>query len=253
VTTVLAVNEYTEDRFVFMCTANGTVKKTPLTNFSRPRSSGLIALGLEEGDTLIGAAITDGSRDVMLASSSGKVIRFKESNVRPMGRLARGVRGIRMSGEHKVVSLIIPEDDHLLLIASENGYGKRTRFSEFSTIGRGGQGVIGIQCSDRNGNVVSAVQVTEAHELMLITDQGTLVRTRTAEVSIVGRNTQGVRLIKLSGDEHLIGLARIDESEDDEDEDSSENVENQDLNEAQAQGLENDGEAGETEETGDES
>ncbi len=222
VTTFLPVKDYLEDHFIFMATASGTVKKTPLENFARPRSSGLIALDLDEGDTLIGAAITDGTKDIMLMSNSGKMIRFHESNVRAMGRTARGVRGIRISAEHRVVSLIIPEPDGLLLVASENGYGKRTRLEEFSVIGRGGQGVIAMQCSERNGLLVSAVQVKEGDELMLITDKGTLVRTRTEEISILGRNTQGVRLIKLSQDnEHLVGVERVDEpavSESDEDE-----------------------------------
>ena len=213
VTTFLPVHEYTENNFIFMATANGTVKKTPLENFSRPRSSGLIALALDEGDTLIGAAITDGDRDIMLMSNSGKMIRFNESNVRAMGRTARGVRGIKMADEFRVVSLLIPEPDGLLLVASENGYGKRTKMEEFSVIGRGGQGVIAMQCSDRNGLLVSAIQVKEGDEIMLISDKGTLVRTRTEEISVLGRNTQGVRLIKLSQEnEHLVGVERIDES-----------------------------------------
>ena len=224
VTTFLPVHEYTENNFIFMATASGTVKKTPLEAFARPRSSGLIALALDEGDTLIGAAITDGDRDIMLMSNSGKMIRFHESNVRAMGRTARGVRGIKIAAEHNVVSLIIPEEDGLLLVASENGYGKRTRLDEFSVIGRGGQGVIAMQCSERNGLLVSAVQVKEGDEMMLISDKGTLVRTRTEEVSILGRNTQGVRLIKLSQEnEHLVGVERVDESslEGDDDEDDS--------------------------------
>ena len=212
VTTFLPVNEYTEDHFIFMATSNGTVKKTPLESFARPRSSGLIALGLDEGDTLIGAAITDGTKDIMLMSNSGKMIRFHESNVRAMGRTARGVRGIKMTEEFRVVSLMLPEEDGLLLVVSENGYGKRTRMDEFNVIGRGGQGVIAMQCSDRNGLLVSGVQVKEGDELMLITDKGTLVRTRTEEISILGRNTQGVRLIKLSQEnEHLVGVERVDE------------------------------------------
>ncbi|KZY31792.1 DNA gyrase subunit A [Oleiphilus sp. HI0072] len=219
VTTFLPVHEYAENNFIFMATANGTVKKTPLENFARPRSSGLIALALDDGDTLIGASITDGDRDIMLMSNSGKMIRFHESNVRAMGRTARGVRGIKIAEEHQVVSLIIPEEEGLLLVASENGYGKRTRMDEFSVIGRGGQGVIAMQCSERNGLLVSAVQVKEGDELMLISDKGTLVRTRTEEVSILGRNTQGVRLIKLSQEnEHLVGVERVDESSLDEQE-----------------------------------
>ena len=213
ITTFLPVNEYAEDHYVFMATAKGTVKKTPLENFSRPRSSGLIALALDEGDTLIGTAITDGQRDIMLMSSSGKMIRFKEGDVRAMGRTARGVRGIKLAPEHQVVSLIIPQEDGMLLVASENGYGKRTRLDEFSVIGRGGQGVIAMQCSERNGDLVGAVQVFEGDEMMLISDKGTLVRTRTEEVSVLGRNTQGVRLIKLSQEgERLVGLERIEES-----------------------------------------
>ncbi|TNC80558.1 MAG: DNA gyrase subunit A [Oleiphilus sp.] len=213
ITTFLPVHEYAEDHFVFMATSLGTVKKTPLVNFSRPRTSGLIALALDDGDTLIGAAITDGQRDVMLMSSSGKMIRFKEADVRAMGRTARGVRGIKLAEGHRVVSLILPEEGGLLLVASENGYGKRTQISEFSVIGRGGQGVIAMQCSDRNGNLVSAVQVFEGDELMLISDKGTLVRTRTEEVSVLGRNTQGVRLIKLSQEgERLVSVERIEES-----------------------------------------
>lgn len=219
ITTFLPVNEYTEDHFVFMATSQGTVKKTPLESFSRPRSSGLIALALDEGDTLIGAAITDGQRDIMLMGSSGKMIRFKESDVRAMGRTARGVRGIKIPEGHRVVSLILPEENGLLLVASENGYGKRTQMDEFSVIGRGGQGVIAMQCSERNGNLVSAVQVFEGDELMLISDKGTLVRTRTEEVSVLGRNTQGVRLIKLSQEnERLVSVERIDESAVDTDE-----------------------------------
>ena len=212
VTTFLSVNEYTADHYIFMATANGTVKKTPLESFARPRSSGLIALGLDEGDTLVGAAITDGTKDIMLMSNSGKMIRFHESNVRAMGRTARGVRGIKMAEGFRVVTLMLPEADGLLLVASENGYGKRTRMEEFSVIGRGGQGVIAMQCSERNGLLVSAVQVKEGDELMLISDKGTLVRTRTEEISILGRNTQGVRLIKLSQEnEHLVGVERVDE------------------------------------------
>jgi len=212
ITTFLPVNEYTADHFVFMATSKGTVKKTPLENFARPRSSGLIALALDEGDTLIGAVITNGERDVMLMGSSGKMIRFKESDVRAMGRTARGVRGIKIPAEHSVVSLILPEENGLLLVASQNGYGKRTQMDEFSVIGRGGQGVIAMQCSDRNGFLVSAVQVFEGDELMLISDKGTLVRTRTEEVSVLGRNTQGVRLIKLAQkDERLVGVERIEE------------------------------------------
>lgn len=224
VTTFLPIQEYKADHFIFMATAGGTVKKTPLENFARPRTSGLIALGLDEGDTLIGAELTDGTKDVMLMSSAGKAIRFNENDVRAMGRTARGVRGIKVPEGHSVVSLIIPQEETMMLLASEYGYGKRTRIDEFPIYGRGGQGVIAMQCSERNGKLVSAVQVFDGDEMMLISDKGTLVRSRTEEVSIVSRNTQGVRLIKLSQEnELLVGVERIDEPEPEEefDEDGS--------------------------------
>ena len=214
ITSLLPIREFSEHRFVFMATANGTVKKTELTSFSRPRSVGLKALELEEGDVLIGTAITDGEQDVMLVSSSGKTIRFKESDVRPMGRTARGVRGIRMTAEHRMIALMIPETGKQILFVSENGFGKRTAVEDFPVYGRGGQGVIGIQASARNGSVVGAVQVADGDEIMLISDKGTLVRTRIDEVSVQGRNTQGVTLIKLKPEERLVGLERVDEPED---------------------------------------
>jgi DNA gyrase subunit A len=213
ITSILRVNEYLEDHFVFMATANGTVKKTSLTDFSRPRSVGLRAVELDEGDHLVGTAITNGSDDVMLFASNGKVIRFNEGDVRAMGRTARGVRGIRLAGDCKVISLIIPQEGSQVLVASENGYGKRTAIEDFPVYGRGGQGVIGIQASDRNGQIVGAVQVTENEEMMLISNQGTLVRSKVSEVSILGRNTQGVRLIRLRNEELLTGLERVDEPE----------------------------------------
>lgn len=197
--------------YIFMATARGTVKKTPLTQFSRPRSSGLIALRLEEGDTLIAAAITDGSRHVMLFSDGGKVIRFKEGKVRPMGRTARGVRGMRISDDQQLISMLIPEPDDYILTASENGYGKRTELSEFPLRGRGGQGVIAQVQNERNGKLVGAVQVQDGEEIMLITDQGTLVRTRVDEVSSQSRNTQGVTLIRLTKGEQLVGIERVQE------------------------------------------
>ncbi len=213
ITAILPIEDFTEDRFVFMATANGTVKKTPLDQFSRPRTSGLIALELEEGNTLIGAAFTDGHSDVLLTSSSGKAARFKESDVRAMGRTARGVRGIRLTGGHKVISLIIPEVDGFVLTASRNGFGKRTNVADFPAKGRGAQGVIALQTSDRNGDVVSAVQVFAGDELMLISNMGTLVRTTADEISVLGRNTQGVRLINLRSVESLVGVERIVEKE----------------------------------------
>ncbi|WP_071872372.1 DNA gyrase subunit A [Atopomonas hussainii] len=204
--------------YIFMATAFGTVKKTPLVQFCKPRSSGLIALKLEEGDTLIAAAITDGSKEVMLFSDGGKVIRFKESHVRTMGRTARGVRGMRLADEQRLISMLIPEAGAEILTASVRGYGKRTELAEFPRRGRGGQGVIAMVSNERNGQLVGAIQVQCGEEIMLISDQGTLVRTRVDEVSSLGRNTQGVTLIKLASDESLVGLERVQEPsvEDDE-------------------------------------
>ena len=197
--------------YIFMATANGTVKKTPLVQFSKPRSVGLIALKLEEGDTLIAAAVTDGAQDVMMFSDGGKVIRFKESKVRIMGRNARGVRGMRLPEGQHIISMLIPESDAQILTASARGYGKRTSIDEFPRRGRGGQGVIAMVSNERNGILVGAIQVQEGEEIMLISDQGTLVRTRVSEVSSLGRNTQGVTLIKLAKDETLVGLERVQE------------------------------------------
>ncbi|WP_111638573.1 DNA gyrase subunit A [Marinomonas shanghaiensis] len=195
--------------YIFMATANGTVKKTAMQHFARPRSTGLIALSLDETDELVGVSVTNGENDIMLVSSSGKTIRFKESDVRAMGRTAAGVRGIRLGEDAKVVSLIVPQDGSAVLMACENGYGKRTLVEDFPVYGRGGQGVIGIQVSERNGPVIGAAQVDETDEIILITDQGTLVRTRVTEVSCQGRNTQGVTLIRLTNDEHLVGIERV--------------------------------------------
>ena len=197
--------------YIFMATAKGTVKKTPLVQFSRPRSSGLIALRLEEGDTLIAAAVTDGAQEVMMFSDGGKVIRFKESKVRTMGRTARGVRGMRLPEGQRIISMLIPEPGAQILTASVRGYGKRTAMEEFPRRGRGGQGVIAMVTNERNGALVGAIQVLEGEEIMLISDQGTLVRTRVDEVSSLGRNTQGVTLIKLDKNEHLVGLERVQE------------------------------------------
>jgi DNA gyrase subunit A len=214
ITAVLPIKEYASDHFVFMATANGTVKKTPLEQFARPRTSGLIALDLEEDNTLVGAAITNGSCDILLCASSGKATRFKESDVRAMGRSAKGVRGIKLPAGHTLISLIIPAEQGYLLTASENGYGKRTGLDEFPLRGRGAQGVIAMQTSDRNGALVGAVQIFDGDELMLISNMGTLVRTKGDEVSLLGRNTQGVRLIKLRDDEKLNSVSRIEEQED---------------------------------------
>ncbi len=213
ITAVLPLRDAAPDSFVFMATANGTVKKTPLEQFSRPRSAGLIALELEEGNTLVHVAITDGSCDVLLIASTGKAVRFKESDVRAMGRTARGVRGIRLRPGQRVLSLIVPGEGGYVLTASANGYGKRTHVDEFPVKGRGTQGVIAMQLSERNGDMVGARQVFDGDEVMLISDQGTLVRTSADEVSLVGRNTQGVRLIALREGERLVNIARIVETD----------------------------------------
>ena len=215
ITAILAIKEYTSDHFVFMATANGTVKKTPLEQFSRPRNSGLIALDLEDDNTLVGAAITNGSCDILLCASSGKATRFKESDVRVMGRSAKGVRGIKLGSGHSLISLIIPARNGYLLTASENGFGKRTALDDFPLRGRGAQGVIAMRTSDRNGALVGAVQIFDGDELMLISNMGTLVRTKGDGVSLLGRNTQGVRLIKLREAEKLNSVSRIEEQEDD--------------------------------------
>ncbi|MEQ9002391.1 MAG: DNA gyrase C-terminal beta-propeller domain-containing protein, partial [Pseudomonadales bacterium] len=213
ITAILPIKEYADGYFVFMATGNGTVKKTDLAQFSRPRSSGLIALELEEGNTLVGVALTNGHSDVLLVSSSGKAVRFKESDVRVMGRTARGVRGIRLTGAHRVISLIIPAAGGHVLTASEHGFGKRTEVEGFPVKGRGTQGVIAMQTTDRNGSLVGAIQVFAGDEIMLISNLGTLVRTPVDEISLLGRNTQGVKLIDLRGDERLTGVQRIVESE----------------------------------------
>jgi DNA gyrase subunit A len=216
ISSILPVDEYSADQYVIMATANGTVKKTSLDQYSRPRSVGLRAVDLAEGDHLVGTAITDGSKDIMLFSSEGKAVRFAEADVRAMGRVSKGVRGMRLPEDHSVISMVVPESEGLLLTVCENGYGKRTQIDEFPTKGRGGKGMIAIQASERNGPLVGATQLFEGDEIMLISDQGTMVRTRGDEVSIVGRNTQGVRIIRLKENENLVSLARIAEPEQDE-------------------------------------
>ncbi len=211
VTSILPVEEYTEGHYIFMATANGTVKKTALTDFARQRSVGLRALALEEGDVLVSTAITTGDCDVMLFSSEGKAARFHENKVRAMGRTAKGVRGIRLAQGHEMISLIIPAENGRVLTASTNGYGKRTEVTEFPSKGRGNKGMIAMVTSERNGRLVGAVQVFAGDELMLISNQGTLVRTRADEVSILGRNTQGVRVIRTKEGESLVGVERIEE------------------------------------------
>jgi len=211
---VLPIKDYAEDSFVFMATSGGTVKKTPLSLFSRPRTNGIIAIDLRD-DKLVDVAITNGSAEILLVASSGKSIRFREEDVRPMGRGAAGVRGIKLTGDHEVIALTIIREG-LILTATENGYGKRTSVDDFPVQGRGGQGVIAIQTSARNGKTVGAVQVAEDDEIMLISSNGTLVRTAVDDISVQGRNTQGVRLIRVGKEQRLVGLARIEFIEEDE-------------------------------------
>jgi len=213
--TVLPIRDFDQDSYVFMATSGGTVKKTPLSQFSRPRSTGIIAIDLRNGDKLVNAAITNGDAEILLVTSSGKGIRFHEADVRPMGRGAAGVRGIKLPREHEVIALSIV-DDGLVLTATENGYGKRTAVEDFPVQGRGGQGVIAIQTTERNGRTVGAVLVNEDDEIMLISSNGTLVRTPVDEISIQGRNTQGVRLIRVESGQRLVGLARIESIGDEE-------------------------------------
>ncbi|MEZ5576186.1 MAG: DNA gyrase subunit A [Candidatus Competibacteraceae bacterium] len=206
---VLAVREFSDDHDVFFATANGTVKKTPLSAYSRPRPSGIIAIDLREGDQLVNVALTHGQSDVMLFTDAGKVLRFPETEVRDTGRSACGVRGIRLGDGQKVIALIVVGEGTVLTV-TENGFGKRTPVDDYPRRGRGGQGVISIQTSERNGLVTGAVQVENDHDIMLITDGGTLVRTRVEEISLVSRNTQGVKLISLQGDEKLVGVEKIE-------------------------------------------
>jgi DNA gyrase subunit A len=205
----LPVREYRDSAYVVMATSKGIIKKVSLTDFSRPRSSGIIAIGLNEDDYLVQATITDGTHDIMLFTDAGKVVRFPEAKVRCMGRQAAGVRGVTLQDNQKVVSLIVVCSDNDILTATENGYGKRTALQEYRLSGRGGQGVISIHVNERNGKVVGAIQANTADEVMLISDQGTLVRMPASEISVIGRNTQGVRLIQLGENEALVSLERI--------------------------------------------
>lgn len=215
ITAILPVKEFEEDKFVFMATARGTVKKTSLAAFKNKRSAGIIAVNLHDDDSLIGVDLTEGDDNVILFSKAGKVVRFSEEKVRAMGRTASGVRGMKLADNDEVVSLIIPHSDGDILTVTENGYGKRTVLTEYPEKGRGTQGVVSIKVSERNGQVVGAIQVDEADEFMMITDAGTLVRTRAAEVSQVGRNTQGVTLIRTSESERVVSLQRIADSDED--------------------------------------
>mgnify|MGYP000120424661 CR=1 FL=1 len=225
ITAILPVREYKEDKFIFMATASGTVKKTRLTEYSRPRANGIIAINLREDDTLIGVDITEGDNDIMLFSDAGKVVRFTEGKknpddanlvVKPVGRNATGVRGMKLENNEKVVSLIVPHNDGPILTITENGFGKRTSLEEYPAKSRATKGVVSIKVSERNGKVVGAVQVVEQDEIMLITDNGTLVRTHVNEVSVISRNTQGVRIIRTSETELVVALQRIDEIQTDE-------------------------------------
>ncbi|MGH8684768.1 MAG: DNA gyrase C-terminal beta-propeller domain-containing protein, partial [Nitrosospira sp.] len=211
---ILPVKEFDENRYIFMATSFGTVKKTPLSEFSRPRTSGIIAVGLDEDDYLIGVALTEGKHDVMLFSDSGKAVRFDENDVRPMGRGARGVRGMKLGKGQKVISLLVAESEELaVLTATQNGYGKRTPISEYTRHGRGSQGMIAIKTSQRNGKVVAAKLVRQDDEIMLITTGGVLIRTRVKEVREMSRATQGVTLINLDEGEKLAGLERVAETD----------------------------------------
>jgi DNA gyrase subunit A len=210
---VLPVKDFDRGGYVLMATAGGVVKKTPLADFSRPRTAGIIACELDADDRLVGVDLTDGDRDIMLFTSQGKMIRFNERQVRPMGRAARGVRGVHLAEDARVIALIVPREDRTVLLATRNGYGKRTTVEDFRPQGRGGQGLIAIQTSARNGALVGAALVGEDDQIMLITDGGTLVRTRVREVPVLSRNTQGVKLISLAEGERLVGLAPVVEEE----------------------------------------
>ncbi len=213
ISAILPLRDFDDAQYVCLATQSGTLKRVLMKDFSRPRASGIIAIDLADDDRLIGAKTTDGQCDILLVSDAGKAVRFNESLVRAMGRTARGVRGIKLQDGQKLISLIIVDPESDLLIVTENGYGKRTRLTEFPTKGRGGQGVIAIQTSERNGSVVGVVQVDVADETMLITNGGILVRTRVSEISQLGRNTQGVRLINLTNGEKCVGVQRIEEVE----------------------------------------
>jgi DNA gyrase subunit A len=215
ISAVLPVKSFDETRFVVMATANGTVKKTPLSDFSRPREKGIIAVDLEQGDYLIGVAITGGQSDVVLFSDAGKAVRFEEVDVRPMGRAARGVRGMKLADEARVISMLVADDESKsVLTATENGYGKRTPLAEYPRYGRGSQGVIAIQTTERNGKVVGAALVDEQDEIMLVSTGGVLIRTAVGQISKMGRATQGVSLISLDPGTKLAGIEKIAETED---------------------------------------
>lgn len=241
ITAILPISDFEDDKFVLMATRNGTVKKTPLVDYSRPRASGIIALNLVEGDELIGVDMTDGAQEIMLFSDAGKVVRFTEDQVRSMGRTATGVRGMRISGNEKIVSLVVPRsDENAILTVTENGFGKRTALHEYPAKSRATKGVVSIKVSERNGAVVGALEVSEAEHLMLISNKGTLVRTRVDEVSMISRNTQGVTLIRTGDTEVVVGLARIAEIEVDEAIDGGEAVDGASSEDASSEDKGND-------------
>ncbi|MCL5261322.1 MAG: DNA gyrase subunit A [Gammaproteobacteria bacterium] len=211
INTILPVKEFVTDKYLLMATAKGTVKKVPLELFSNPRTNGIIAIDLQDNDYLVNVALTDGKSDVIIFNDGGKAIRFNEKHVRPMGRTARGVRAMRLKDGQQVISMLIANADGAILTVTENGYGKRTAISDYPEVNRGGVGVISIQSTMRNGKAVGAIQVNAGDEIMLISDHGTLVRTRVDEISIIGRNTQGVRLINVADGEKLVGVQRIEE------------------------------------------
>ncbi|MGE4502015.1 MAG: DNA gyrase subunit A [Thiomicrospira sp.] len=217
ISSILPVKEFDDEHFVFMATKHATVKRVRLSDFSRPRANGIIAVDLKDGDELVGTALTNGNQDVMLFADGGKAIRFKESDVRVMGRQACGVRGMKLAENQKVISMQIAMPDTLILTATENGFGKCTPVDDYSTINRGGQGVISIKTSERNGKVVAALNATPDQEVVLITNKATLVRTRVSEISVVGRNTQGVKLINVGKDEVVVGLALVNASDEEDD------------------------------------
>jgi DNA gyrase subunit A len=214
---ILPVQEFSDDQYVFMCSVQGVVKKTSLANFANPRKAGIIAVDLDEGDVLVGAELTTGKNDIVLVSDGGKAVWFAEDQVRPMGRQSRGVRGMTLQAEQRVISLLVAEnEEETVLVATENGYGKRTRLGDFRRASRGAQGVMAIAASERNGKVVTAKLVTDEDEVMLITTGGVLIRTRVSEIRELGRATQGVRLIALDAGEKLSGLEKVAERGEDE-------------------------------------
>jgi DNA gyrase subunit A len=216
VAAVLPVKEFDDKHYVMMCTAKGTVKKTSLDAYSNPRRGGIVAIGIDEEDRLIDAVLTDGTQDIILSKRNGKAIRFHEEDVRPMGRTAHGVRGVTLEEDDAVVGMLAVRREASLLTATENGYGKRTPISEYRITGRGGKGIISIQTNERNGRVVAALEVVLEDEVMLITRNGIVIRTRASEISEIGRNTQGVRLIQLEPGDTLIDVARVEENGDEE-------------------------------------